>query len=605
MVDSFYIKSIQSMSKSGDISKVDFIDGFNLIHGPSNTGKTLILKCLDYLFGAREIDGLIEQEYVTLKLVSKSGEIEIKRYLEESKNKIYVASTHPEIENGEITLNSQKKTNLSDIFLTLIGIDNLPIKIVKNGDYATQTLTWRTFLHMFFLRESEILRESSILEPKSNNAKTAFLSSLLFLIYGNNQSALEKEESPENKKLKNQAVRAYVNNKLKKISENEAKISEIIKDISKEEAEKKLNEALFQVNYNNENLSKITQENKNLISENTALFLKRDENSISIHNFQELVDQYKIDLNRLLLIFEGYEPMHEHTEDVLCPFCNTKLIKQDDMIDLESITSEMNNIQTKLKDLTDTLNILVEQDTLLDSKIKDNQKIISRNSEHINKILTPAINELENTIKEYNMFFNLQAEKETLNKLASEWNDDLSNFDDEKIEDSKYRPLDRFPYDFFSVMSNIIESNLEKCSFPNLSAARFDKSLFDVVINGESKASQGKGYRAYLNSIVSLSILDYLDNNATYPIPLFIVDTPLLGLDEAITEYQTTEENLDNMRSSFYKYLVETGNRRQVILIDNNKNLPEIDWGKSNLNIIEFTKSVENGRYGFLKGLTD
>ena len=43
MAKSFYIKSIQSISNQGEISKVDFANGFNLIHGPSNTGKTLSL----------------------------------------------------------------------------------------------------------------------------------------------------------------------------------------------------------------------------------------------------------------------------------------------------------------------------------------------------------------------------------------------------------------------------------------------------------------------------------------------------------------------------------------------------------------------------------
>ena len=203
------------------------------------------------------------------------------------------------------------------------------------------------------------------------------------------------------------------------------------------------------------------------------------------------------------------------------------------------------------------------------------------------------------------MYFNLQTEKATLRKMASEWNEDLSDYDDDKIEDNKYKPLDRFPLNFFRNLSTILETNLKKCSFPNLSTARFDRNTFDVSLNGEPKSSQGKGYRAYLNSVVSLSMLEYLDLYATYPIPIFMVDTPLLGLDEAIADQQTTKEHLDNMRYAFYKFLIETGNHRQIILIDNNKNLPKMDWNEYSLHTVEFTKNEEFGRYGFLKGVTD
>ncbi|MFM1581365.1 AAA family ATPase [Helcococcus bovis] len=603
MRNTFHIKSIKSVIKQGIVSKVDFSNGFNLIYGPSNTGKTMILKSIDYLFGAKDVDGLINQDYLVMELSSPSGKIEIKRYLEENKNKLYISSSIPEIEDGVYSLDSKNKMNLSDIFLTLLGLKDLPIKVIKNENFATQNLTWRSLSHMFFLKESEIIREDSILNPKFN--KTSFRSSLLFLINGKDQAVLEREESPETKKLKNQAVRSYVNNKLSEISRKEAEISEIMKDITKEEAEEKLNDALTQINYNNDALSKITQDNRNLTKENTLLYLKREENSVSIRNFKELMDQYKIDLNRLTLIIEGYGPMHEHEEEVSCPFCDSKLVKEYNLLNLESVATELKSIQVKLKDLNDTLHFLKEEDSSLANRIENNQEKIDQNSEHINKIIAPAINELEATIKDYNTFFNLQTEKETLQKMANEWNNDLSDFDDEKIEDSKYKPLDRFPQDFFSDMSEIVKSNLEKCSFPNLSSARFDKSTFDVVVNSDFKASQGKGYRAYLNSIVSSSMLDYLDRNATYPIPLFIVDTPLLGLDEALKEQKTTEENLDNMRSSFYKYLIETGKHRQVILIDNNKNLPKINWKQKDLNAIEFTKSQEHGRYGFLEDLTD
>lgn len=230
---SFYIKSIKAVSKDNTVSTINFINGFNLVHGPSNTGKTLVLNTINYLFGSEKLEGLLNQEYVAMEIECGKESISLKRYIHKDKSKVYVSSSALEIESGVYSTNSKAKNKLSDIFLKLIGMDTFPIKIIKNENFMTQKLTWRSFLHMFFLQESEIVRNESILLPKANTAKTAFYSSLIYLINGENQEVLEKEESPENIKLKNEAIKNYVNNKLHEISMQESKISEFIKYTSK------------------------------------------------------------------------------------------------------------------------------------------------------------------------------------------------------------------------------------------------------------------------------------------------------------------------------------------------------------------------------------
>lgn len=605
MTNSFYIKSIKSVNKNNEESKINFIDGFNLIHGPSNTGKTLVIKCIDYLLGANNIDGLDSQDYVEMVIDCPSGHLTLKRNIEHKKSKVSISSTVPNIDSGEYSISPSANNKLSDVFLKLLGIDELPIKIIKNEDFKTQTLSLRTFLHMFLLKESEILREESILAPKSVTASTPFRSSLLFLLSGENQDTLEKEESPDMVKLKNQAVRSYVSKKISDISKQELEISESIKGITKDIAEQNLKEALKKINYNNSELSKLTNANELLVQENSSLIKRKEENNVSIKNFKDLIEQYRIDENRLSMILQGQPSIQENKSETHCPFCDSKINTDENIENFKDILLEFESIQIKSKDLSETLEFLHQKDSELNKKINSNKLEIEKNSKQINEILKPSIKKLEETIKDYRAFFCLLAEKESLSNIASNWNADLVEFDDDNIDDKKYKPLDRYPEDFFYAMSQIIKNLLQECSFPNLNTARFDKTSFDVVINGESKASQGKGYRAYLNSIVALSLLEYMQKNAVYSIPLFIVDTPLLGLDEVIEEKNTTSKNVGDMRTSFYKYLTKTGKQRQVIVIDNNKDLPEIDFDKPYINTIEFTKSETNGRYGFLIGICD
>lgn len=605
MGKSFYIESIKCVSTKGVESKLNFIDGFNLIHGPSNTGKTLIIRCIDYMFGSNKIEGLDNQEYIEMIIRNRMGVLLLKRYICTNRSKVLVSSTIPDIKSGEYSISPGTKNKLSDVFLRLFGVKESPIRIINNADFKTQQLSLRTFIHIFLLKESEIIREESILNPKSNTAKTAFLSALIFLLNGKNQDIFEKEESPEMIKLKNQAVKLYVNKKLKEISEYESHISDSMIGISKEEAENNLKEALKKVNYNNTELSALTEENKNLLKSNIALTREKEENKVSLKNFEDLIKQYNIDENRLYMLLESQPHIHENKIETSCPFCDSKIESNISLKNMDCIYTELKNIEIKSHDLNETLKFLNDKDLKLSNEINANSAKISENSKHINEIINPSLENLLKTINEYKTFFSLQAEKETLNKLSLNWNSDLNELDDKNIEKNTYKPLERFPNNFFSEMSDILRNLLEMCSFPNLSSARFDKFTFDADINGKSKASQGKGYRAFLNSIVALCMLDYLYRNAVYSIPIFIADTPLLGLDEIIVSENISAENMGQMRSSLYKYLVDIGRNMQVIIIDNNKDLPDYIFDISDINAIEFTKSKTKGRYGFLERMYD
>ena len=51
----FYIESITAHSVEKNDAFVSFGKGLNVIQGFSDTGKTCVLKCIDYIFGSTEI----------------------------------------------------------------------------------------------------------------------------------------------------------------------------------------------------------------------------------------------------------------------------------------------------------------------------------------------------------------------------------------------------------------------------------------------------------------------------------------------------------------------------------------------------------------------
>ena len=47
----FYIKKITIISDSDTKSEIILKNGLNIIYGPSNTGKSLVYECVDFIFG--------------------------------------------------------------------------------------------------------------------------------------------------------------------------------------------------------------------------------------------------------------------------------------------------------------------------------------------------------------------------------------------------------------------------------------------------------------------------------------------------------------------------------------------------------------------------
>lgn len=81
---------------------------------------------------------------------------------------------------------------------------------------------------------------------------------------------------------------------------------------------------------------------------------------------------------------------------------------------------------------------------------------------------------------------------------------------------------------------------------------------------------------------------------------IFIVDTPLLGLDQGVEDSAP-----ESMRSALFQYFIDNQSLGQMIVVENTKDLPELDYISRNVNVMEFThdkyNSIYNSRYGFLE----
>lgn len=125
----FYIKQVKAAGKGKTDSIIDLAPGLNIIKGRSNTGKTCIIKCIDYCFGSKKkpFDDSFGYDTISIQISSDLGEIEITRVF--GKNQVQVKTSINGYDSGTYDLNYNPKKKeklpiLSDLLLTAIGIDS-------------------------------------------------------------------------------------------------------------------------------------------------------------------------------------------------------------------------------------------------------------------------------------------------------------------------------------------------------------------------------------------------------------------------------------------------------------------------------------------------
>ena len=107
----FYIEKLVVSGTGHKDSVINFKPGLNLIVGPSNTGKSLIVDCLDYVFGftpkpdhpSKIVDNNNGYKIISLHLRTSFGTVVLERAVGDTK--ISVSGTDETIEHAFIVPN--------------------------------------------------------------------------------------------------------------------------------------------------------------------------------------------------------------------------------------------------------------------------------------------------------------------------------------------------------------------------------------------------------------------------------------------------------------------------------------------------------------------
>lgn len=605
----FYIKQISASGRGVLYSAVDFDKGLNIIHGPSNTGKSYVIGCINFMFGSDDIPftkAATGYDTVVMRLENEDGDYAVlERHIIDGKNgetgagKVKVISTLESKPDGEYGI---KNREYSGFLLYLFGIEE-PHEIISTQDYTPNNLTVRTFFHFFFLDEEHIFKKDTPLYSSSYKKTTACIMSLLFLLDGKDYKEIIPEESAkerERRVIQKAGVIIYLNEKILELTRRRSEMEQAVAEIGDVDVGAKIDSIVREIESVEKEIVEASEESRRLLEQIYSVSAKLEEARFLRNRYKVLRSQYYSDIRRLRFIADGDAKGANTHRLVKCPFCDNdiKTQQQKRASYIEASSAELDRVTLQLQDLQEA-----EKD--INGEIKDLESQISelnaRNDQItrlINMQLKPRASELKHIVASYKRIIEMRQEVYALEAMSMELNTDVFNREMEEDGDAlTFEPRKLLDKDAWKKLSKQFGEMVIECNYPGHPVARLSIDTLDAVVNGKFKKDEGKGYRAFLNTIMLFNLMKFLDSEGTYAPRMLFLDSPILSLKEKKHNIKEQEKATPGMRESLFRYIVNNCGENQIIIAENE--LPDgVDYSTAKL--IEFTMDEEVGRYGFL-----
>lgn len=592
----YHLEYIKASGAGQRDSEIRFINGINIIHGKSDSGKTVMANCIAYLMGNDDScpGTLIKNGYDVITGGFIKGEFHITISRKLKSNEAEVTSDDPFIKTGIYPISDNSSDcDLNLIMLHMIGIDYVP-KVASNALSNKIRMTWNALMRFLYLKKEIIVKDRDLWIDKKET-KTYFLSLLLYLFYGQDFSFPDESMKPE---IRNAIIqtksellidqRANAEEKLNAARSRIDSMGEIPDINTVDECRRYLQEV-------NNLIDDTVRENKEYGRKIMQEERKLDELVLLKSRYRTLFEQYTADIERLDTIAQGQKNLFDYPDFSVCPVCGGELPQNVVNSYIDAAKAEFSKTVGLMKDLSKAIN---DVDARIEEKKKgiqelENKKIICRDV--IEKSLEPKQVGFDQIVKKYEESVSLKKEIQMLSALVDYYDTELSSLSRNKKKkgDKKpsYKPMNHFKNDDLEELTKNAARIMDACGMKDSQRASFDISSGDIKIDGEYKSAfHGQGYSSLINSIVYLVFHEFCHLHAMFDPGFLIIDTPLLGLVDSL-ETDSPNEIYDR----FYSYLANNKNINQIIILENMDHLPEFLYNIDNVKVHDFSENIRKG----------
>ena len=567
---------------------IAFSDGLNVIWGASNTGKSFLVKSLDYMTGAgvEGLPGITERDgydkaWLNLEL-GVGRHVQVARGLSGGDFELRDGWPSPASPGqAKVVLQGEHRSaaSWSAYLLDAIGLKS-DLKIAKTLAGEKVTFSFRAWAPYVFIEETPMLGDLSMINVSDGRNATQDKNTLKFILTGLDDSALIKAPGVQEQRTGNRGKIELIDDMLRlaraelgddvptDIDNTIEVLTDRIRDVQREaaDAQSKLDQAR----------SRLVELRRDLASTDSVL----EELALTIERFALLDRIYRSDTERLTSLLEGSEALLVGGSGP-CPLCGAAEEHQhhdhgveDVRASRRAIAAELAKIAREQGELAATLSSLTDQVEAADQR---------RNA------LALVVKELEDQIEA-----GLPVEADTRQRFeaASDARERLRERARlvERVQDlEKHRQsLESFKATRNKAGASVglsgpaglalathVQGVLDAWGFPGAPKVTFDSASHEIQIDGKSRSANGKGVRALMHSAFKIGILKFC-RAEKLPHPGFVVlDSPLvsyrephssrhgaLGADEAAVK-------ASGLKERFYAYLAAHKGDAQFIVIEN------------------------------------
>lgn len=604
----FYISQVQVTGPEKKDAIIEFSKGLNVVSGPSDTGKSYLLQCINYMMGGstppKDIEEAEGYDCIWMEIHTYYGEsFTIKRKMGNSQL-LLIGAELPEAKTSTIvqTLSStHSSTKESNISAFLLKLTNLRDKQIKESKYKKRLIRFSDVKTICLKDESEIITENSPISTGQYSLAPVEESLFNLFLSGEDDEDLAILKDPKVYKSMLRGKLELTQSLLQAERERIVNLKSSVSRMSQQEISIKIDELSLSMGESNQLIKYQENKRNGMLRNLSAVNQHITHLNEIIERFSLLYEHYYSDLQRLEFMLEG-EHLLSQLPTVPCPTCGSEvesdkikdILEDDNREIVNSINKERMKIITKMEDLhTTTEDIQKEL-----SKYNQDKGEIQKDLDLISDLLDKKLRQTRQILsKDLNEFVTLKQNIVLLQDAeinSQHYSREIESYERKINEKPKKEERRILPEEHYQKFCDRIQEQLISWGV-NVGNLQFDKNKMDFIINGKARRNYGKGYRAILCSAFLISLMKYCWEQGTYHPRFLVLDSPLTTYREG-DKPQEKDEVETTVQNEFFNNLADLSQNFQIIIFDNKDPLLDI---QNKITYHHFTRNLEIGRYGF------
>lgn len=580
----FQLRRVVVRGESVPDAELTFGPGANILAGVSDTGKSYLVQCLDFIFGADAIKHFPYSEpysQLFVEFANDHGEpLTLYRALAGGD----LTAQHAPIDGRSLANDVQVivprrrgRSKANDVTSVLFPFADLPeAQLRKNRFGELQRLTLRHWMPATLIDEVAVIDARSPVRGPSGFDTTINERAFAFSLSGRDDNEVVSAERNDVAVARLQAKLAVIDSLLEPLEARLVSTGDESED-SIERVEAAIAQLSTIIDNNAETHAALQAEREMALSQ----LHKADGQVMAIDEllarYRLLDGRYVSDLDRLDFIAEGAHYLSA-LQTVLCPLCDQPMDEhhhpETDHADVQAAArAEAAKILSLRGDLTATIENVEARRSFQAQSRDEASETIRRVDRDARKLMSSSLHDadtqLSRLVERRVVLEAARSDKEQLEGLRTLRQSIETDLRRPRATARKWEAL---PSKALDELCTEIEEVLQDWGWQGRGKVTFDQNAYDIEVDGQPRQSHGKGVRGVLYSAFVIGLLHYCRKRALPHPGLVVIDSPLTAYSKQKNLEPGTARDpglAEGVEARFWSSLTRIGPDVQIIVIEN------------------------------------